>query len=50
MDFHRAETSASIGHEALPQERGGGLFSALEHEQVVSSKSTGILKLRNLIS
>jgi IS5 family transposase len=30
-------------------ERGGGLFSALEHEQAVARKSTGILKLRDLI-
>lgn len=30
-------------------ERGGGLFSALEHEQAVASKSTGILKLRDII-
>lgn len=30
-------------------ERGGGLFSALEHEQAVASKTTGILKLRDLI-
>jgi len=30
-------------------ERGGGLFSALEHEQSVASKTTGILKLRDLI-
>jgi hypothetical protein len=29
--------------------RGGGLFSALEHEQAVAAISTGILKLRNLI-
>lgn len=31
-------------------ERGGGLFSAIEHEQVVASKTTGILKLRDVIS
>jgi IS5 family transposase len=30
-------------------ERGGGLFSAIEHEQAVAAKSTGILKLRDLI-
>jgi transposase, IS5 family len=30
-------------------ERGGGLFSALEHEQAVAAKSTGILKLRDVI-
>lgn len=30
-------------------ERGGGLFSAIEHEQAVASKTTGILKLRDLI-
>jgi len=30
-------------------ERGGGLFSALEHEQAVAAKTTGILKLRELI-
>lgn len=29
--------------------RGGGLFSALEHEQAVAGKSTGILKLRDLV-
>ena len=30
-------------------QRGGGLFSAIEHEQAVAAKSTGILKLRDLI-
>ena len=30
-------------------ERGGGLFCAIEHEQAVASKTTGILKLRNVI-
>jgi len=30
-------------------ERGGGLFSAIEHEQAVAAKSTGILKLREVI-
>lgn len=30
-------------------ERGGGLFSAIEHEQAVAAKNTGILKLRDLI-
>jgi transposase, IS5 family len=30
-------------------ERGGGLFSAIEHEQAVAAKTTGILKLRALI-
>lgn len=30
-------------------EQGGGLFSALEHERAVAAKSTGILKLRELI-
>jgi len=30
-------------------QRGGGFFSALEHEQAVAAKSTGILKLRDLI-
>ena len=30
-------------------QRGGGLFSALEHEQAVAAKSTGILKLREVI-
>lgn len=30
-------------------ERGGGLFSALEHEQAVAAKTTGILKLREVI-
>ena len=30
-------------------ERGGGLFSATEHEQAVASNTTGILKLRDLI-
>lgn len=30
-------------------ENGGGLFSALEHEQAVARKTTGILKLRDLI-
>lgn len=30
-------------------EKGGGLFSAIEHHQVVASKTTGILKLRDLI-
>jgi transposase, IS5 family len=30
-------------------EQGGGLFSALEHEKAVASKTTGILKLRDLI-
>lgn len=29
--------------------QGGGLFSAIEHEQVVANKSTGILKLRDII-
>ncbi len=29
--------------------KGGGLFSALEHEQVVAKKNTGILKLRDVI-
>jgi IS5 family transposase len=29
--------------------QGGGLFSAIEHEQAVAAKSTGILKLRDLI-
>lgn len=30
-------------------ERGGGLFSAIEHERAVAGKTTGILKLRDLI-
>ena len=30
-------------------ERGGGLFSAIEHEQAVAAKITGILKLRDVI-
>ena len=30
-------------------ERGGGLFSAIEHEQAVAAKTSGILKLRDLI-
>jgi len=30
-------------------ERGGGLFSAIEHEQAVAAKVSGILKLRDLI-
>jgi len=30
-------------------QRGGGLFSAIEHEQAVAAKSAGILKLRDLI-
>lgn len=30
-------------------ERGGGLFSAIEHEQAVAGKTTGILKLREVI-
>jgi IS5 family transposase len=30
-------------------ERGGGLFSALEHEQAVAAKTLGILKLRDII-
>ena len=30
--------------------KGGGLFSALEHEQAVAKKTTGILKLRDLIA
>ncbi len=30
-------------------ERGGGLFSATAHEQAVAAKSTGILKLRDVI-
>ena len=31
-------------------ERGGGLFGAMEHEEAVASKSSGILKLRDLIA
>lgn len=30
-------------------ERGGGLFSAIEHEPAVAARTTGILKLRDLI-
>lgn len=30
-------------------ERGGGLFSAIEHEQAAAAKTTGILKLRDVI-
>lgn len=30
-------------------ETGAGLFSAIEHEQAVAAKTTGILKLRDLI-
>ena len=30
-------------------QRGGGPFSASEHEQTVASKTTGILKLRDLM-
>ena len=30
-------------------EQGGGLFCTLEHEQAVARKTTGILKLRDLI-
>lgn len=30
-------------------QRGGGLFSAIEHEQAVAAKITGMLKLRELI-
>ena len=28
---------------------GGGLFSAIEHERAIGQKTTGILKLRDLI-
>ncbi|MEI9894608.1 MAG: hypothetical protein WDN28_12160 [Chthoniobacter sp.] len=31
------------------QSTGGGLFAAIEHEQAVASKTTGILKLRDVI-
>jgi len=31
------------------QEKGGGLFSSIEHQQAVARKTTGILKLRDLI-
>ena len=31
------------------QDNGGTLFSAIEHEQTVAAKTTGILKLRDLI-
>jgi IS5 family transposase len=31
-------------------ERGGGLFSAIEHEQAVAAKTTGILKMRDVIA
>jgi IS5 family transposase len=31
-------------------ERGGGLFSAIEHERAVAGKNTGILKLRDAIA
>ncbi|MEI9897582.1 MAG: IS5 family transposase [Chthoniobacter sp.] len=31
------------------QSTGGGLFAAIEHEQAVASKTTGILKLREVI-
>lgn len=30
--------------------QGGGLFSAIEHEQAVAAKNTGILRLRNLVA
>ena len=30
-------------------QKGGGLFSAIEHEQAVAAKSSGVLKLRDLI-
>ncbi len=30
-------------------QRGGGLFRAIEHEQAVAAKTTGLLKLRELI-
>jgi len=30
-------------------ERGGGLFSAIEHEQAVAARTVGILKLRDVI-
>jgi len=30
-------------------EKGGGLFSAIEHQRAVAEKKTGILKLRDLI-
>ena len=30
--------------------QGGGLFSAMEHEKAVANKTTGILKLRDLIA
>lgn len=30
-------------------ERGGGLFSAIEHEQAVAARTVGILKLRDII-
>lgn len=30
-------------------ERGGNLFSAIEHEKAVANKTTGILKLRDII-
>jgi transposase, IS5 family len=31
-------------------ERGGGLFSAIEHEQAVAARTVGILKLRDVIA
>ena len=31
------------------QQKGGGLFSALEHQQEISGQEVGILKLRDLI-
>ena len=31
------------------QQKGGGLFSELEHQQEISGQEVGILKLRDLI-
>jgi len=36
-------------HHYRKPEKGGGLFSAIEHQRVVAGKNCGILKLRDLI-
>jgi len=43
------EAKGSLKRYRKTQRGGGGLFSAIEHEQAVGAKSASILKLRDLI-
>lgn len=50
MNYQICQSYEGIMKRYHKTERGGGLFSAIEHEQAVAAKTAGILKLRAVIA